>query len=230
MRTSSTLFILSVVFTSALARTDLSGCTRTEALLADRSGYTTFYWNPEVREQCSILDCGGGRAPPKTNVPGCPQYTGTDPVAVTGWPAEATPYELDAPPAPEAPAPTPAPDAPAPPSPTPDAPPPEDTPLSDASAADDEPVPDAPIPSSEADAPAPSSSRSLSAGPSSSSSRMSTITSAPSASASATRPASASVSDAINEPQENDAGSAARSLVTSGGAVLAAAIVLLAMA
>ncbi|KAH6873722.1 hypothetical protein BKA70DRAFT_1450171 [Coprinopsis sp. MPI-PUGE-AT-0042] len=183
MKTFTSLFILSAVLSSTLALTDLGGCTRTAALLADKSGYTTFYWNPEVREQCSILDCGGGRAPPKTNVPGCPLYTGTDPVAVTGWPAEATPYELDAPPAPETPAPTPAPDAPAPPSPTPDAPPAAESPVSDEPAADGEG--DAPAQSSTTPSTTPSSSPSRTSG-------LSTITSAPSASPSASRPASAS--------------------------------------
>lgn len=32
---------------------------------------------PDTGEVCEFLDCGGGRAPPKTDVPGCEQYSGT---------------------------------------------------------------------------------------------------------------------------------------------------------
>lgn len=32
---------------------------------------------PETGEICDFPDCGGGRAPPKYSVPGCPLYTGT---------------------------------------------------------------------------------------------------------------------------------------------------------
>ncbi|KAL2755422.1 hypothetical protein ACRALDRAFT_1064454 [Sodiomyces alcalophilus JCM 7366] len=35
-------------------------------------------YNQDTGEVCDMLDCGGGRAPPKTNVPGCPWYTGTE--------------------------------------------------------------------------------------------------------------------------------------------------------
>ncbi|KAE8557254.1 hypothetical protein TMatcc_004699 [Talaromyces marneffei ATCC 18224] len=35
------------------------------------------WYDPNTGEVCDPLDCGGGRAPPKTNVPGCPLYTGT---------------------------------------------------------------------------------------------------------------------------------------------------------
>ncbi|GFG17777.1 protein RTM1 [Aspergillus lentulus] len=36
------------------------------------------YWfAPNTGEICDPLDCGGGRAPPKTNVLGCAGYTGT---------------------------------------------------------------------------------------------------------------------------------------------------------
>lgn len=36
------------------------------------------WFDPDTGEICDPLDCGGGRAPPKTDVPGCPMYTGTE--------------------------------------------------------------------------------------------------------------------------------------------------------
>ncbi|EED19426.1 siderophore biosynthesis enzyme, putative [Talaromyces stipitatus ATCC 10500] len=36
------------------------------------------WYNPNTGEICDPLDCGGGRAPPKTDVPGCPLYKGTE--------------------------------------------------------------------------------------------------------------------------------------------------------
>ncbi|KAL3954936.1 hypothetical protein ACCO45_010499 [Purpureocillium lilacinum] len=33
---------------------------------------------PQHGEICDPLDCGGGRAPPKKDVPGCAAYTGTE--------------------------------------------------------------------------------------------------------------------------------------------------------
>ncbi|KAI6372674.1 hypothetical protein MCOR25_003640 [Pyricularia grisea] len=36
------------------------------------------YYDLDTGELCSILDCGGGRAPPKTNEPCCPAYKGTE--------------------------------------------------------------------------------------------------------------------------------------------------------
>lgn len=35
------------------------------------------WYDPNTGEVCDPLDCGGGRAPPKTDVPGCPLYSGT---------------------------------------------------------------------------------------------------------------------------------------------------------
>ena len=35
-----------------------------------------FNIDPDTGEICDALDCGGGRAPPKTTIPGCPQYSG----------------------------------------------------------------------------------------------------------------------------------------------------------
>ncbi|KAL4729046.1 hypothetical protein ACLX1H_003454 [Fusarium chlamydosporum] len=64
----------------ALARTDLSGCTTYDTVVSDANGmYATRIWYvPDSGEICDILDCGGGRAPPKTTVPGCPAYEGTE--------------------------------------------------------------------------------------------------------------------------------------------------------
>ncbi|KAJ5086912.1 hypothetical protein NUU61_008219 [Penicillium alfredii] len=71
----------------SVARTDLGGCV---------SSQTTNQWHeasmiwyvPNSGEICDIPDCGGGRAPPKTNQPGCPLYTGTEtltPSYLPGW-------------------------------------------------------------------------------------------------------------------------------------------------
>ena len=64
----------------ALARTDLTGCTYYDSIIApsQMAPYNTRIWYvPDTGELCNFLDCGGGRAPPKTTVPGCPQYEGT---------------------------------------------------------------------------------------------------------------------------------------------------------
>lgn len=66
---------------TALARTDLSGCTSTSAVYTDSLNaiYASIQWyDPDSGEVCEFLDCGGGRAPPKTNVPGCAGYRGTE--------------------------------------------------------------------------------------------------------------------------------------------------------
>lgn len=45
-----------------------------------------------TRPRCELLDCGGGRAPPKTNVPGCGNYKGTasySPTYLPGFGTEA---------------------------------------------------------------------------------------------------------------------------------------------
>jgi len=38
----------------------------------------THWFDPNTGEICDPLDCGGGRAPPKKDVPGCAAYTGTE--------------------------------------------------------------------------------------------------------------------------------------------------------
>jgi len=71
---ASTILILAL---SALttARTDISGCTSTQTVAF--GGASLIYYVPGTGEICSFLDCGGGTAPPKTTVPGCPLYSGT---------------------------------------------------------------------------------------------------------------------------------------------------------
>lgn len=70
----------------ALAKTNLEGCTSSKTVAF--GGASMVYWDPTNGEICSFLDCGGGRAPPKTTVPGCPQYEGTatySPDFLPGW-------------------------------------------------------------------------------------------------------------------------------------------------
>ncbi|KAH0370403.1 hypothetical protein KCU65_g2447, partial [Aureobasidium melanogenum] len=67
-----------VLFFSALAhaRTDLTGCTTTD--VSSPAGASYAWIVPGTGELCDFLDCGGGRAPPKTTVQGCPAYVGTE--------------------------------------------------------------------------------------------------------------------------------------------------------
>ncbi|KAF2720442.1 hypothetical protein K431DRAFT_285742 [Polychaeton citri CBS 116435] len=70
-----TLIALSALAAVAVARTDLSGCTSTD--VSSPAGASIAWYVPGTGELCDFLDCGGGRAPPRSDVPGCPQYTGT---------------------------------------------------------------------------------------------------------------------------------------------------------
>ena len=82
----STFFSLAAIAATAFAKTDLSGCTSSETVAF--GGASMVYWDPTNGEICSFLDCGGGMAPPKTTVPGCPQYSGTasySPDYLPGW-------------------------------------------------------------------------------------------------------------------------------------------------
>ena len=75
---------LLAVFTKA--RTDLTGCTSTD--VSSPAGASIAWYIPDTGELCEFLDCGGGRAPPKTTVPGCPGYSGTasySPSYLTGY-------------------------------------------------------------------------------------------------------------------------------------------------
>ncbi|OAQ74060.1 siderophore biosynthesis enzyme [Pochonia chlamydosporia 170] len=66
---------------SVVARTDLVGCTYFDTVSAYPGGQpfaTRIWYVPGSGELCDFLDCGGGRAPPKTTVPGCAAYEGTE--------------------------------------------------------------------------------------------------------------------------------------------------------
>lgn len=67
--------LIFTTFQVVLARTDLTGCTSTS--VSSPAGASIAWYVPETGEVCDLLDCGGGRAPPKTTVPGCPLYSGT---------------------------------------------------------------------------------------------------------------------------------------------------------
>ncbi|KAJ5595489.1 Glycoside hydrolase 18 protein [Penicillium hispanicum] len=59
-----------------LARTVLAECgVHSFTSCADN---IVHWFDPNTGEVCDPLDCGGGRAPPRTDVPGCPLYTGTE--------------------------------------------------------------------------------------------------------------------------------------------------------
>ncbi|KAF2105891.1 hypothetical protein BDV96DRAFT_591734 [Lophiotrema nucula] len=86
MYTSTTFLALAFAATT-FAKTDLAGCTSTTV------GASIEYYVPGTGEVCSILDCGGGRAPPKTDVPGCAAYVGTatyEPSFLPGYNAAST--------------------------------------------------------------------------------------------------------------------------------------------
>lgn len=92
MRNSTnTIWAAATFATLALARTDLEGCTRTD--VSSPAGASYAWYVPGTGEVCEILDCGGGRAPPKTTVPGCAAYSGTEtysPSYLAGFQASAT--------------------------------------------------------------------------------------------------------------------------------------------
>lgn len=57
------------------------------------------WFDPETGQICDPHDCGGGRAPPRKDVPGCPFYTGTDTLATSAsflscWTGFATPSSI----------------------------------------------------------------------------------------------------------------------------------------
>lgn len=86
MRYTPALLALAATLTTVLAKTDLAGCT-SSATVKD-GGYYAIWWVPETGEICQGIDCGGGRSPPKKNVPGCAAYTGTleyEPSYMPGW-------------------------------------------------------------------------------------------------------------------------------------------------
>ncbi|OLN86352.1 hypothetical protein CCHL11_06359 [Colletotrichum chlorophyti] len=78
----SLLTSVAVLAATVLAKTDLTGCTSSDSVVTPSNGGTPYatriYYVPGTGEICAALDCGGGRAPPKTTVPGCPLYEGTE--------------------------------------------------------------------------------------------------------------------------------------------------------
>ncbi|KAM3439991.1 hypothetical protein NHJ13734_003488 [Beauveria thailandica] len=81
IRTSAAVVAALSLASSAAARTDLAGCTYTDLVVkpTQMAAYASRLWYvPDTGEVCALLDCGGGRAPPKSTVPGCPLYTGTE--------------------------------------------------------------------------------------------------------------------------------------------------------
>jgi hypothetical protein len=72
--TTTILSLLSLALTT-YAKTDLSGCTSSNTVAF--GGASVLWYVPGTGEICAPLDCGGGRAPPKTTVPGCAAYSGT---------------------------------------------------------------------------------------------------------------------------------------------------------
>ncbi len=71
------MHLLTTLLPVLLAATRVSavGCS-THTYTACADGITHWY-DPDDGQICDPLDCGGGRAPPKSNVPCCPSYTGT---------------------------------------------------------------------------------------------------------------------------------------------------------
>jgi len=74
MYSTSSLLVLALA-ALANAKTDIAGCTSSQVIAF--GGDSLLYYVPGTGEICSFLDCGGGQAPPKTTVPGCPGYDGT---------------------------------------------------------------------------------------------------------------------------------------------------------
>lgn len=77
---SSAALALAALSALAAAKTDIGGCTYYDGVFTPSHGYpyaTRIWYVDGTGELCEILDCGGGRAPPKTTVPGCDNYVGT---------------------------------------------------------------------------------------------------------------------------------------------------------
>ncbi|KAL2106251.1 hypothetical protein VUR80DRAFT_6984 [Thermomyces stellatus] len=90
------LLTLTALAATAIAKTDLEGCTYVDGVYTppgrtDIPPYATRTWYvPDTGEICELLDCGGGRAPPKTDVPGCSNYKGTDTYSPRYMPSSTT--------------------------------------------------------------------------------------------------------------------------------------------
>lgn len=75
MPSTTTILSLLTLALTTYAKTDLAGCTSSNTVAF--GGASVLWYVPGTGEICSPLDCGGGRAPPKTTVPGCAAYSGT---------------------------------------------------------------------------------------------------------------------------------------------------------
>ncbi|KAI1350713.1 hypothetical protein F5Y01DRAFT_144760 [Xylaria sp. FL0043] len=75
MRTSAALAAVVLLAGHAVAKTDIAGCVSSQTVAY--GGASLIWYVPDTGEICAFLDCGGGLAPPKTTVPGCPEYEGT---------------------------------------------------------------------------------------------------------------------------------------------------------
>ena len=84
--------LLLTIAALASAKTDIAGCVTSKT--TNQYGEASVLWYvPTSGEICEILDCGGGRAPPKTTVPGCGSYEGTEtysPQFLSGFNAQET--------------------------------------------------------------------------------------------------------------------------------------------
>ncbi|KAL8377197.1 hypothetical protein RB595_008058 [Gaeumannomyces hyphopodioides] len=72
-------------------KTDLAGCTKYTTTVGNVASIVWFI--PDTLEVCTLIDCGGGRAPPKSK-PGCPLYQG--PETVTPSFLESNPFKTSA--------------------------------------------------------------------------------------------------------------------------------------
>ncbi|TRX97059.1 hypothetical protein FHL15_001853 [Xylaria flabelliformis] len=91
VRTSAVLATAALLAGHAAAKTDIAGCVSSQTVAY--GGASLIWYVPDTGEICSFLDCGGGRAPPKTTVPGCAGYEGTatySPSFLPGFGASAT--------------------------------------------------------------------------------------------------------------------------------------------
>jgi len=90
------LAVAAALLSPALARTDISGCVSTAT--TDQYAEASLLWYvPGTGEICSFVDCGGGTAPPKSDTPGCPLYTGTATVTPSYLPGFGSSSALSAP-------------------------------------------------------------------------------------------------------------------------------------
>ncbi|KAI0114444.1 hypothetical protein GGR51DRAFT_504428 [Nemania sp. FL0031] len=91
IRTSATILTAAFLIGHAACKTDIAGCVSSETVVY--GGASLIWYVPGTGEICEFLDCGGGRAPPKTTVPGCAAYEGTatySPSYLPGFGASAT--------------------------------------------------------------------------------------------------------------------------------------------